>query len=774
MEFIPTSIEETSSPGADAEQEVMDYLRRTFGPEDVGVVYYRFPVRDKAGERFDKEPDFIILHRDLGLIVIECKGYTINQIESIEGQQWYLQNISQQKSAPYSQAREQAFFIQRYFMGEERLRDERGNSIVPVNFFVALPNITEEEWSERGFDELPSVRAILQDGLTPQSLRDTLFSVPGESLSNEEYEAARGALSGGEVISGKRLPAGKGDTKGELYEQVEYGLNRLDRRQEEVGLQIPNGEQQIRGIAGSGKTILLAMKVAAMHAAHPEWKIALTFNTRSLYDTIRSTVERFSQHFIDDEPDWERVDVLHAWGGKSEHGLYYKIAQSAGVTPNTVDDAKRKFGHGSPGYLLDQSCGELRNIGGIQEEYDAILIDEAQDLQSEFFKMCHDALKPVETDSGETRKRLIWAYDEAQNLTSLTAPTPKEIFGTDDDGELIVDLSGSYKGDILKSQIMRRAYRAPRDILMAAHVLGMGLTSPDGPVQAITRKENWSDIGYEVLSGDFRETGSTIRLTRPAENSPHPLTDDDNARPFIKFRDFENKEEEVEFIAEEAKKDIQEQDLEPEQILIICLGSPATAKKTGNKIQKALENRSLSANRVWKGNASVFKQEGEVTVSRINRAKGNEAAMVYLMNLEEIQESDWYDSDITARNELFVGITRTRAWCTVTGSGETPIFSETRDVIDSVTDENPVIEFPAPPQDAQGPYADETIATTIEQFTADVDRDEPIIECPVDSCGFSGEVTSVVAHVNGTNDLNHRWSRLDYENAREFREQHLE
>lgn len=774
MEFIPTSIEDISSPGAEAEQEVMDRLNRAFGPEDIGVVYYRFPVRDKAGERFDKEPDFTVLHRDLGLIVIECKGYTIDQIESIEGQQWYLQNMSQQKSSPYSQAREQAFFIQRYFMGEERLRDDRGNSIVPINFFVALPNITKEEWSERGFDDLPSVRSILQDNLSPQSLRDTLFSIPGDSLSDEEYEAARGALSGGEVISGKRLPAGKGDTKGELYEQVEYGLNRLDRRQEEVGLQIPNGEQQIRGIAGSGKTILLAMKAAAMHAAHPDWKIALTFNTRSLYKNIRSTVERFSQHFIDDEPDWERLDVLHAWGGKSEHGLYYKIAQSAGVNPNTVNDAKSKFGNGGPGYLLDESCGELRNIGGIQEEYDAILIDEAQDLRSEFFKMCHDALKPVETESGETRKRLIWAYDEAQNLTSLTAPTPKEIFGTDDSDEPIVDLSGSYKGNILKSQIMRRAYRAPRDILMAAHVLGMGLKSPDGPVQAITRKENWSDIGYDVLSGDFRETDSTIRLTRPEENSPHPLSDDDNARPFIKFKDFDDKDDEIEYLTEEVEKDIKEQDLDPEQILVICLGSPATGKKTGNKLHKSLEEKGLSGNRVWKGNASVFKRDGEVTLSRINRAKGNEAAMVYLMNLEEIQESDWYENDITARNELFVGITRTRSWCTIAGTGDAPIFDETRNVIDSVTEAEPIVEFPSPPQDVQGPYSDDTMATTIERFIGETEEDEPIIDCPVDNCGFSAEVTSVVAHVNGTSDMNHRWSTLGYEDAREFREQHLE
>ncbi|WP_259519468.1 DEAD/DEAH box helicase [Halanaeroarchaeum sp. HSR-CO] len=755
-----------------AEKSVMDRLKRAFGPDDKGVIYYRFPVRDKAGKRFDKEPDFTILHPDFGLVVVECKGYKIDHIDSIEGQQWQLKNINQKHAAPYSQAREQAFFLNRYFMGEERLRDDRGNTKVPLNFFIALPNISSDEWENRGFDGLPSVRAILSDEMGQQSLREIFFDTPGKSLSPTEYQAARAALSGGEVISGKRLPTSNGETKGELYEEVEYGLNRLDRRQEEVGLQIPNGEQQIRGIAGSGKTILLGMKAAAMHAAHPEWKIAITFNTRSLYDNIRSTVERFTQHFTDQDPDWERLDVLHAWGGKSEHGLYYKIAQSAGISPNTVNDARSKFGFGSPAYLLNKSCEELLNIGGIQEEYDAILIDEAQDLRPSFFNMCHAALKPVGNGQEPDRKRLIWAYDEAQNLSSLSAPTPKEIFGTDDDGDPVVDLRGSYGGGILKSQIMRKAYRSPREILMTAHVLGMGLKSPSGAVQAITRKENWSDIGYNLVSGDFRETGTPIKITRPLENSPHPLAESSKAQPFMKFKSFDEKSEEISHVTEAVYNDINDQGLNPEQILIICLGSPTKAKKIGQKVEKSLSKESIPSNPAWAGNASVFKKEGEVTISRINRAKGNEAAMVYVVGLEEVVNSEWYDSDITPRNEAFVAITRTRAWCEVTGTGNSPIFTEIRQIIDSVSEEEPIVEFPAPPRDVQGPYDDDTMATTIQQFTTEQDSEGKEISCPVDECGFNGTVPTVVLHVNGTSDLNHQWPQLGYEGAAEFRREH--
>lgn len=769
MEFIPSSIQNENSPGATAEAKVMERLKNAFGPGDTGVIYYRFPIRDRAGERFDKEPDFVLLTKEHGLVVIEVKGYHIDHITAIEGQVWDLKDTSQDSSRPYSQAREQAFFFQSHFLKEHTLRDDRGNSKIPVNYLVALPNITIDEWSNRGFDETPSIQVLTADELTPQSLRTTLRELPGRELSEETFRDARAALSGGEVISDKRGQSpSDAETKSDLYEQVERGLKRLDRRQEEVGLQVPPGPQQIRGIAGSGKTVLLAMKAAAMHTTNPDWKIALTFNTRSLYDTIRSTVRRFTAHFSEDEPDWERLDVLHAWGGSSEHGLYYKIAQSAGVPANTVADAKRKFGNGSPAELLSQSCAELRKSANIQEEYDAILIDEAQDLEPPFYRMCYDALKKP--------KRLIWAYDEAQNLTSLSAPTPSSIFETEDGGPE-VDLSGSYKGGILKSQIMRRSYRSPRDITMTAHVLGMGLKRPEGAVQAITQKANWEDIGYRVLEGDFRETGEEVRITRPDDNSPHPLQDETAARPFVRFEPFDEKDDELEYVSEAIRRDIEEEGLDPEQIMVICLGSPRRARKTGTQLSQKLDSHSIDGNRVWKGNTSIFAREGEVTISGINRAKGNEAAMVYVLNLEKTEQSNWHNSTIQARNKAFVAITRSRAWCTITGTGDdVAIFDELDEIIDETTSDDPIIEFPAPSDENQGPYSDETIATTIDQFVDDIDDAVTAIDvnCPVTECGFTGSVPLVSRHVTGTGDLNHDWSFLGYDGPAEFIEEHSE
>ena len=53
------------------------------------------------------------------------------------------------------------------------------------------------------------------------------------------------------------------------------------------------GVQRIRGLAGSGKTVVLALKAAYLHAQHPEWKIAVTFNTRSLKGQLRQLINTF-------------------------------------------------------------------------------------------------------------------------------------------------------------------------------------------------------------------------------------------------------------------------------------------------------------------------------------------------------------------------------------------------------------------------------------------------------------------------------------------------
>lgn len=694
MDFHPTQVT-GSGPGSDAEEEVWEAFKNTLGPDDNGVVYYRYPVIDKAGDRFDKEPDILLLHEEVGLMVIEVKGYQIHHIDSIEGQTWYLNGTSQDYATPYSQARDQAFFVKSWFDREETLRDDQGRCKIPINFTVALPNISRAEWEEAGFHELPSTpRVLTADDLTPQTLRERLYEEPGDTdqLGTEEMDAGTAVLSGSTVISGSRTPpAPDPTTKGELYEKLITGLKRFDETQETIGSEIPPGPQRIRGIAGSGKTILIAKKAAHLHAKRPEDDIVLTFFTKSLKEELHTLVEHFHYLMTDEEPDWDKLRIIHGWGGKTtDDGLYYNICQEAEFPPRNAGSAKELVvGGADPLKLLEVSCGELVNNGSIPEMYDAILIDEGQDFGKCFYQMCYEALREPENGG----KLLIWAYDEAQTLGDLQIPTAREIFGEDADGNPKVDLRGNYENGIQKSRIMRKSYRAPREILMLAHAFGMGIQRADGTTNAITQQDTWEKLGYEV-EGDFISDEDTV-LTRPDEYSPHPLQHEDEARPFLRFEPTRDKQDEVAFVGEQITRDVEERELNPDDILVIPLGKPSYCKDIGRDVADKLREQGLTPNLTWDGSPDVFDTEGEVTISRINRAKGNEAAMVYLMNTEEVENKEGRFTPLfTRRNQAFVGITRARAWCTLTGLEDTQVATEIGSLVDEITSEQ-AFTFPA-------------------------------------------------------------------------------
>ncbi|NHN43095.1 ATP-binding domain-containing protein [Halorubellus sp. JP-L1] len=734
MKFVASGVAATHA-GVDAEDEVWESLKEAYGPDATGVAFRRYPVVDEADGRFDRELDVLVLSREHGLVVLEVKGYTIDQIARIEGERWVLSGTSQDAAAPYTQVREQGFRLLSHFTKEPSLMDRRANCVVAMHPVVALPNVTREEWVAKGFDDLPAApRVITGDELTPAALRDRFDSLPdADSLSTSEYGDARAVLSGGQPISGERFPdAGKGEgattgtddegatgtdggnatgtdggastvanctdatgvgdggpSRADLFDELESGLKRLDDAQEEFAMQVPDGPQQVRGIAGSGKSIVLAQKAAQLHARHPEWNVVLTFQTRALYEAAREAVHRYYAYFADDDVDWSRLQVMHAWGGKTSRGLYYDAAQAAGVAPRTFSDAKAAFGDADGG-LLANCCEEVLESGQPQERYDAILVDEAQDFEPGFLQLCHAVLKPP--------KRLVWAYDEAQSLQSLQAPSPTAVFGTDDDGAPVVDLKGQYEGGVRKSIVMRKAYRTPRPVLLTAHGLGMGLLRDAGAVQALTTQRGWESLGYEVERGDFRRHGEPVEVVRPDAHSPHPLRDREAARPFLSVSRAHSRAGEVEHVADAVAADVHEEGLAPEEVLVVPLGDVGDSRDFGDRVADALAKRGVDANRVWKGNVDDFREDGAVTVSRINRAKGNEAASVHVAGVDRVADDDRRADLVTRRNELFVGLTRTQAWASLSGVDH-GVFDEVERVREQATGPFPALEFPAPTPD---------------------------------------------------------------------------
>ncbi|OIP78662.1 MAG: DNA/RNA helicase [Oscillatoriales cyanobacterium CG2_30_44_21] len=687
--FIET--EPIGKTGEHSEQKVWDAVKKAFSGRNC-IGYWSYPIFSRTGET-RKEPDILIVDRELGILIVEVKGITIDQITSIQGHLWKFQNFYCTSGSPYKQAENQLYSLLAYCDREEVIRQK-----VHSRVMVALPLITEKEWQDKGFDRSLNCPPILfKDQLGTAMLSKVQQTVPiraGKDLDDQQWETLLAVIGGTPVLRKPIIEvptiASTRKSRSSVINDLCQRLYELDLQQTHIGMEIPPGPQRIRGIAGSGKTVLLCQKAAHMHLKHPDWDIALVFFTRSLYDQIENLVDKWVRHFSSgditykDNPTAQRkLRVLHAWGARDRAGFYRTICESNLTSPLGARDTD----YGQPNEGLADISRRLLEGRNLQPIFDAVLIDEGQDLvvdnprllheeKQAIYWMAYQSLKPVSNDD-LIQKRLIWAYDEAQSLSSSAIPSARGLFG--DNPAFTRFVTGTYKGGIKKSEIMHRCYRTPAPILTAAHAIGMGFLRPEGMLTGITQAEQWRAIGYEV-QGDFRVTNGTIKLHRPAINSPNPVPDlwDE---PVLQLNLYGSRHEELTILASNIKYNLGKDRLTPSrQILVIVLGDNFTAGGLEREVANFLINQGIdifiptakSLNTINpqfpNTNPDKFWHEGGVTISRIARAKGNEAEMVYVVGLDHIANKP---DDIGMRNQLFVAMTRSRGWLTVSGTGNT-------------------------------------------------------------------------------------------------------
>src|SRR5690606_5338783 len=116
---------------------------------------------------------------------------------------------------------------------------------------------------------------------------------------------------------------------------------KLDSTQRQIALQIPNGPQRIRGLAGTGKTIILCMKAALAHKFFPNYNILFVFNTQSMYNQVEDLITKYYFNETGRMPDFSKLNILHAWGGSNKPGVYYNTAKSIGIQPLNYMNVRR-------------------------------------------------------------------------------------------------------------------------------------------------------------------------------------------------------------------------------------------------------------------------------------------------------------------------------------------------------------------------------------------------------------------------------------------------
>lgn len=105
--------------------------------------------------------------------------------------------------------------------------------------------------------------------------------------------------------------------------------------------------------------------------------------------------------------------------------------------------------------------------------------------------------------------------------------------------------------------------------------------------------------------------------------------------------------------------------LRPDDICVICLDNRNINAYYSLLSRMLIRNGISTFNLVDAPNANKhFFYENNVTLSTINKAKGNEAGMVYIIGADTVFINR---DNVILRNKLFTAITRTKGWVTITG-----------------------------------------------------------------------------------------------------------
>lgn len=564
----------------------------------------------------------------------------------------------------------------------------RRKILIPVHTLSFAPGVVDVD--KYLIDDYPLA--------TPETLGENLSEFEWPNSEQRVYEIALSAIQSISTIRTNRnkRTVARENSRGAKLKSLEDSIATLDNRQGKAVLETVDGVQRIRGLAGSGKTIVLALKAAYLHAQHPEWRIAVTFNTRSLKGQFRRLIYSFSVE-QGEEPDWEKLRVLSAWGapgGEERDGIYYEFCRTHGIEYYDYNQARRKFSSN------DAFAGACQQALATEHEkiklYDAILVDEAQDFPPEFLRLCYEAL-----GDGDT-KRLVYAYDELQSLSDQSLPSPEELFGSHDDGTPKVRFDITSQAGARQDIILNKCYRNSGPVLVTAHALGFGIyrKQPEGEttglVQMFDNPHLWEDIGYKKSNGELSE-GSEVTLYRPEESSPKFLEEHSPVSDLIQFICVENASEQRDLVAKEIKKNLEEDELRHDDIVVINPNPLSTRKEVGPIRRRLMELGIQTHTAGVDTDPDVFFKNDfdSVTFTGIYRAKGNEAGMVYIINAQDCHSSAW--NLATIRNRLFTAITRSKAWVRVIGYG--PGMQELVEEFEQVKRHNFELKFVYPTEE---------------------------------------------------------------------------
>lgn len=386
------------------EQVVHDLLKQL--PKGY-IVWYEMVLQER-----NLRPDFMILAPDRGVIVVEVKDWDTHAILQFGPQVFKVKMAS----APVK-VRNPEHKCQIYVAGAkealsliDELTNERFEPWFPVSYFVAFPNMTQQDFIEKGLQNAINADHVLFrtdlasiDALTAR-LDQTVPQLPNRippnicALIRRELRTDATVAIGGTTQDGMlTMPS-----DGRYNENVSADVFAVDSEQELIAKGIGEGPRLLRGPAGTGKTIIMLMraKLMASNAEHTgkHLKILIVCWNISLANYMRQAFHNVGIPLQDDSD----VEITHfaAWARRN---IRIYLGKDKVLNP-TADDYEAQLTH-----WLEQINPPK------QRRYDAIFVDELQDFRSEWIQILYGRFMRA---ADPKQRDFIAAGDYAQQILS--------------------------------------------------------------------------------------------------------------------------------------------------------------------------------------------------------------------------------------------------------------------------------------------------------------------------------------------------------------------
>lgn len=352
-------------------------------------------------------PDIILMRKGGGVLIIEVKDWVLANYHLDNRKRWFVNYNNALIKSPISQVlkyKENMYDLHIKNLLELKLRDYRYWYIVNCAIFFYCENdndikdflltpfehqkefLNEKNAQKDDYDKLEksetnyltflnkNIELIGKNNLNSKDLKDLLhrkwISRQSFNFSEELYESFKRYLK----------PS---------FHSLDNGRNFIYTKKQLELSTSKQGEQKIKGIVGSGKTLVLAKRAVNAHKRTGQKVLILTYNI-SLKNYIHDKISSVREEFY-----WENFHILNY------HDFFNSMMNNLGIEFDIPEDFDNWLIWQKEKFFNDRYYGNIDLFKDNQdkiEKYSAILIDEVQDYRTIWLRLIK---KFFLTDNGE-------------------------------------------------------------------------------------------------------------------------------------------------------------------------------------------------------------------------------------------------------------------------------------------------------------------------------------------------------------------------------------